>query len=167
MKKVLSICIKLFIFIGIIYYLYAVLGIRVYKASGTSMNSTIGNGEIVLTIKEKNIKRGDIIVFDVSGSNIIKRIVGLPTETIDIKENGSVYINNALYNENYVSTKTPKEEISYPHTIEDNSYFVLGDNRVDSFDSRFKKIKDINIKKIKGRVFFSLSKLKLVHRINQ
>ena len=59
MKKVLSIFIKLFIFIGIIYYLYAVLGIRVYKASGTSMNSTIGNGDIVLTIKEKNIKRGE------------------------------------------------------------------------------------------------------------
>ena len=165
MKKVLGGLIKILIFAGIVYFLYAKVEVRVYRALGTSMESSISNGELVVTIKEKNIIRGDIIVFSNEGSPAIKRIIGLPNEKIDVKIDGNIYINDKVYNETYVSTKTPKGEIVYPHTVKEDSYFILGDNRLDSYDSRYIKVDDISKKRIKGRVVFSLTNFKIIHRV--
>ena len=166
MKKILSVLIKLLIFAGVVYFLYAKAEVRIYRAIGTSMYSTISNGELVISIKEKNIKRGDIVIFYTEGSPAIKRVVGLPKESIEIKNDGDIYIDDKIYNEEYVGSKTPKGEISYPHIIENDSYFLLGDNRLDSYDSRYLQIQDINKTKIKGRVIFSITRFKTINRIN-
>ena len=166
MKKMVSISIKLLIFVAIIYILYAKVEVRIFRCLGTSMDSTISNGEIIVSVKENNIKRGDIVVFNTEGSPAIKRVVGLPKETIEIKNDGNVYIDDKVYHENYIGSKTPKGEISFPHTIEENSYFLLGDNRFDSYDSRYHKVGDVNINKIRGRVVFSITRFKVVNRMN-
>ena len=87
-------------------------------------------------------------------------------ETIEIKNDGNIYIDDKVYNENYISTKTPKGEIDYPHVVEENSFFVIGDNRLDSYDSRYLQIQDISKNKIRGRVVFSISRFKIINRLN-
>ena len=162
MDKIIGILVRLIISAALIYFLYAVVEVRVYRAIGTSMDSTIYNGELLLSIKAKKIARGDILIFNTEGSPSIKRVIGLPNEKIEINNNGKILIENNIYNENYISTKTSAGEISYPHTIEDNSYFVRGDNRMDSYDSRFIKVKDISKDRVRGKIVFSISRFKMV-----
>ncbi len=166
MKKVMSFFIKLLVLVCLGYYAYAYLGIRFYRTNGTSMSGLLNNGEIVVSKKENNLKRGDIIVYYDGHKNVIKRIVGLPNEIIDIKTDGKIYINDNEYHEDYIGTKNPKGEVEYPHTISNNSYFCLGDNRLDSYDSRYLKVGDINSNIIKGRVIFSISTFRIIKRIN-
>ena len=104
-----------------------------------SMLPTINlNDKILVTIvhNKNNLKRGDIIVFHSNElkEDLIKRLIGLPNDTVEIKEDGSVYINNKKINESYVvypGGKTGK------YKVPADSYFFMGDNRIDSLDARY------------------------------
>lgn len=124
---------------------------------GDSMEPHIHNGDFIvlnkLTYRFSEPKRFDIVVFPYnnSGSNYIKRIIGLPGEIIEIKD-GKVYINNEVLKDNYAM-----EDIvfngnqTYPLIIPEGEYFLMGDNRNDSSDSRYKDVGTIPRKKIIGK----------------
>ena len=111
--------------------------------------------------KLKSPKRGDVIVFKTSASDDaalhIRRVIGLPGETVQIKE-GQIYINGKLYDENGAYAEITNAGLADSSiTLESGQYFVLGDNRNNSEDSRFSDIGNINKKYIVGKLWFTVS----------
>ena len=102
------------------------------RVNGPSMDNTLENGQIMILNKLGKYKRGDIVVVDLGTEKIIKRIVGLPGESIYCL-NGEIYINDKKYKEDYTSAETLDFTKVF---IQEDEYFVLGDNRTVSMDSR-------------------------------
>ena len=147
--------------ISLFLFLY-LLVMQPHKIKGDSMQPNYPNGEYLLTDKVtyrfNEPKRGDVIVFEAPNGydEYIKRIIGLPGETVSLK-NGHVYINHKLLKEDYISDSVAtngnlflkdNEEVKVPP----NNYFVLGDNRPYSSDSRSWGFVARN--KITGRAWF-------------
>ena len=116
------------------------------RVNGSSMDKTLSDGEIMILIKPVEIKREKIVVINkkFEGSNIIKRVIGMPGEKIKC-EDGIIYINDKKYNDKYAYGETYDfEEV----ILKEDEYFVLGDNRLVSKDSRY--LGPVNKKYIEG-----------------
>lgn len=85
------------------------------------------------------------------GDHLVKRVIGLPGDEIDIKD-GKVYINGKIYNESYIKGKTLPNDLTYPVMLKDHEYFVMGDNREVSLDSRI--FGPVKIDRIEGKAVF-------------
>ena len=122
------------------------------RVDGASMDQTLEDGQILLLYKLSNIDYGDIVVLDEEkeGEIIIKRIIGMPGDTVSINDN-TVYVNGEELEEDYAYGETSDyEEI----TLEDDEYFILGDNRPISKDSRY--FGPVKEDEIIGKVIFRL-----------
>lgn len=132
------------------------------RVDGESMENTLYNGEIVLLnkidLKLNGLKRFDIVVFKQEKDLLIKRVIGLPGETVE-------YIDNELYVDNKkVDIPFEFENTNdFKYEVPDNEYFVLGDNRDNSKDSRY--FGSIKLKNIKGKVKFILFPLKRIGKV--
>lgn len=141
-----------YIIIIIVVVLIRIFIITPVRVTGASMDPTLKDGEIMLLYKLSNIKRNDIVVIDTNSSDgyIIKRVIALPNETVEYS-NGTLFINGKKSSDNYSYGETEDfEKIK----LEDDEYFVMGDNRVWSKDSRI--IGPVNEKEIVGTTSFVL-----------
>lgn len=149
-------------FIELLPYILVILAILFIKrniittvvVNGDSMLNTLHEKDIMLldkvTYRFNKIKRFDIIVIQTDGSKIIKRVIGLPGETVEYY-NDKLYINGEELEENYGKGKTDDfEQVK----VGENEYFVLGDNREVSLDSR--ALGNISKKKILGKATFTI-----------
>ena len=118
----------------------AIVLIRTYiitpvRVDGRSMNPTLENNEILILKKfDKKYERFEIIVFKNNNDKLVKRIIGLPGETVEIKDN-KLYINGEYVEETFKHLDTPDYKLD--GVIPEDMYFVLGDNRTNSLDSRY------------------------------
>jgi signal peptidase I len=118
------------------------------KVNGSSMYNTLNGSEYMILNKLGKIDRYDIVVVDTESEELIKRVYGLPGEKISI-ENGAIYINDKKIEDKYAYGNTSSYEAI---TLGDDEYFVLGDNRAVSLDSRL--IGPVKEKNIKGTTNF-------------
>ena len=143
---ILVVCIRVFIFDPI-------------RVDGPSMNNTLKNGEIVILNKieyrKKEIKRYDVVVIQLEDKKIIKRVIGLPNEKIEVHDN-KVYADGKELDNSFTSTRTPdfKMENIGLTKIPGDSYLVMGDNRQISLDSRDRTVGTIKKSQIVGKASF-------------
>ncbi|MGC2235255.1 MAG: signal peptidase I [Pyrinomonadaceae bacterium] len=129
---------------------------------GRAMMPTFNNGDRILIDKTPGeLKRSDVITFlypKDRTKSYIKRIIGLPGETIEIRS-GKVYINEQILDESYIDENLNQTKMNMPpKKIAEYNYFVMGDNRDNSSDSRSWGTVDINL--IKGKYYLTYSKAK-------
>ena len=135
----------------------------VLEVSGSSMSPTLNQGQTIIAFKSKNIKKNDIIAFYQGNKILVKRIIAVSTDWVDIDEFGNVFINDELIEEVYIKDKDRgNSDIKFPYQVPENSYFVLGDQRDSSIDSRNSLIGAVSSDSIIGKVIFRVWPLKRV-----
>ncbi len=137
--------------------LVATLLLPVMQISGNSMNPTLQENDIVFAVKTNNLDYGDVCGFYYSNKILIKRVIAKPLDTVDIDGGGNVYINGKLLDEPYIDKKSFGDcDIKLPYQVPEGMYFVMGDNRSTSIDSRSTEIGCVSQDEIIGKVFFTV-----------
>ncbi len=128
--------------------------LRIY---GSSMTPTLVNGNVVVSVRNGDYERGDIIAFYYNNKILVKRVIGLPGEWIDIDETGKVYINDELLEEPYLEETALGEcDIELPYQVPEGRYFVMGDHRSVSSDSRNSQVGCVSEEQIVGELVFRI-----------
>ncbi|MBR3962150.1 MAG: signal peptidase I [Oscillospiraceae bacterium] len=135
--------------------LVATLWMPVLQIYGSSMTPTIEEGQIVVSVKSKNFEQGDLVAFYIGNKLLVKRIIATPSDYVLVDENGTVFVNGEELDEPYVSEKAFGEcDIEYPYQVPDSKYFLMGDHRKTSIDSRTSAVGCISDEEIVGKILF-------------
>ena len=144
--------------------LIATLVLPVLQIEGKSMEPTLVNGDIVLLTKTTTLGRGDICGFSWNNKILIKRVIGIPGDWIEIDTDGTVYLNGERLDEPYADQISFGEcDLEFPFQVPQEQYFVLGDMRESSIDSRNTLIGCVEKEQIIGQVFLRVWPFKTVH----
>lgn len=156
-RKIVKNTVYTLVVVAAIAVLIATLVLPVLQISGTSMEPTLNNEEIVVLVKTDNLKRGDLCAFSYSNRILIKRVIGLGGDVIDIDDFGNVKVNDVLLDEPYITERGLGEcDIEFPFTVPENEYFLMGDQRVTSIDSRSTVIGCIKTEQMIGKLFLKI-----------
>ena len=137
--------------------LIATLVLPVLQIEGTSMEPTLKNGDIVLLTKTTEFGRGDICGFAWNNKILIKRVIGVPGDWIEIDTDGTVYCNGEKLDEPYAEQISYGEcDLEFPYQVPQEQYFVLGDMRESSIDSRNTLVGCVENEQIIGKIFFRI-----------
>ncbi|MEE1045971.1 MAG: signal peptidase I [Clostridia bacterium] len=154
-NKALSGTVYVLTIVAAVAVLIATLVLPVLQIEGTSMEPTLYNGDIVLLMKTTRFDRGDLCGFTWNNKLLIKRVIGVPGDWIEIDTDGTVYLNGEKLDEPYVEQKALGEcDLEFPYQVPQEQFFVIGDMRESSIDSRNTVIGCIPKEQIVGKVFF-------------
>jgi len=153
--KILTSTIYALIIVAAVAALVATFVMPVLQISGSSMQPTFTEGEIVLSVKTNNLKQGDIIAFYHGNKILVKRVIAGPGSFVNITIDGDVYVDGVLLDEPYIQEKMLGDtNITYPYQVPDGEWFVLGDQREVSIDSRNTEIGCVSQDDLVGKVVF-------------
>ena len=125
-----------------------------YVIYGNSMSPTLEEKDLVLAIPNAKLRTGDMVAFRHEDRSLITRVVGAPGEQSEITDDGHVRLNGSdLYESYALFSNSGTNDMSYPLDIPENSWFVLGDNRGSSVDSRSSILGLIDDEQMLGKVF--------------
>ncbi len=154
-NKALSGTVYVLTIVAAVAVLVATLILPVLQIEGTSMEPTLSNGDIVLLTKTTRFNRSDLCGFTWNNKLLIKRVIGIPGDWIEIDTDGTVYLNGEKLEEPYVRQPAFGEcDLEFPFQVPAEQYFVVGDMRENSIDSRNTLIGCIPKDQIVGKVFF-------------
>ena len=156
LKKVQK-TLSILVVVAAISVLVATLWMPVLKIYGSSMDPTLENGQIVVSIKTKKLKSGDVVAFWQGNKLLVKRVIASPGQKVDIDVDGKVFVDGKAISESYLDSESlGNTDIDFPHQVEESRWFCMGDNRESSIDSRSAVIGDVSKEQIEGKVLFSV-----------
>lgn len=125
----------------------------VLRVTGTSMTPTLQNDQVIICNKLAECQKGDVVAFYYNNKVLIKRVIGVAGDVIDISGDGVVSVNSEPLDEPYVSELALGEcDIELPYQVPDNRIFVMGDHRSVSIDSRSTSVGCVAIENVIGKV---------------
>ncbi|MBQ6431584.1 MAG: signal peptidase I [Oscillospiraceae bacterium] len=133
--------------------LIATLLFPVMRIYGSSMNPTLEDGEIVVALKIREFKPGDLVAFYYNNKLLIKRVIGQPGDWINLLDDGTVCVNGTPLDEPYVSELSVGTcDLELPYQVPADQYFVMGDHRSTSIDSRSSTVGCVAKDQVVGKI---------------
>ncbi|WP_418747520.1 signal peptidase I [Frisingicoccus sp.] len=157
--KALRGTVAILVVVAAVAVLAATMMFPVLRIYGNSMTPTLEEGNIVAALKSTNYERGDLIAFYYNNKILVKRVIALPGEWVNIDDKGRVYINDILQEEEYLAEgeKDMGEcDIELPYQVPEGRVFVMGDHRSVSIDSRSSTIGCVSEEQVVGRLLFKI-----------
>lgn len=143
------------IVVAAVAVLVATLWMPVLQIYGNSMTPTLKEGQIVVSVKGRELEQGDMVAFYIGNKLLVKRVIAGPGEWFDITEEGVVFLNGKELDEPYLQEKAFGEcDLELPYQVPESRYFLMGDHRASSVDSRSSVIGCIEKEQIVGKIVF-------------
>ena len=153
--SVFSSTVSLLIVVAAVAVLVATLWLPVLRIYGSSMTPTLQDGEVIFSLKTAEPEPGDVIAFYYNNKILVKRVIGGPGDWIRITGDGTVYVNEIRLDEPYVAELALGEcDLTFPYQVPDGKWFVLGDHRATSVDSRSSVVGCVAGEQIVGKIIF-------------
>lgn len=153
-RRLLRSTVNALVVVAAVAALVATLVLPVLQIAGTSMEPSLEDGQIVLLVKTDKLKTGDLCAFYYSNKVLIKRVIATPGDFIWIESDGTVFLNGQALEEPYVNEKALGEcDVEFPYQVPENSFFVMGDHRETSIDSRSSVIGCVADDQLIGKIF--------------
>ena len=155
--KVLRSTVFSLLVVAAIAVIIAVLLMPVLQISGNSMEPTLSDEDLVIALNNGKFKTGEVIGFYFNNGILVKRVIATSGDWVDIDSEGTVYVNGVRLDEPYISEKSLGEcNITLPYQVPDGRYFVMGDYRSTSIDSRNTAVGCVGDDLIIGRIFLRI-----------
>ena len=165
-RSVLRSTIYTLIVVAAIAILVATLWLPVLQIYGNSMTPTLQDGEIIFSVKTSEFEPGDIAAFYYNNKILVKRVIAGPSDWVNIDEDGTVYINEVRLDEPYLVEKALGEcDISLPFQVPEGRWFVMGDHRSTSVDSRSTAVGCVSEEQMVGKIIFRVWPLNRLGRV--
>ena len=156
-RKILRSTIYTLVIVAAFSVLVATLLLPVLQIYGSSMDPTLREGDIVVSVKGGQIRQGDVVAFYYNNRILVKRVIAVGGDVVNIDVDGNVSVNGEALPEPYLREKSAgQSDLEYPYTVDPNTFFVLGDHRETSVDSRNSLIGCSERSEIGGRIVFTL-----------
>lgn len=147
--------------------LVATLWLPVLQIFGSSMAPTLQEGQIVVSVKAKDMSPGDVVAFYYGNKVLIKRYIAGPGSWVDIQEDGTVLVDGNVLDEPYLEEKALGiTDLEYPYQVPEEAYFLMGDYRETSVDSRHSSVGCITQEQMVGKIIFRVWPLENFGRIS-
>ncbi len=136
------------------------------KIYGNSMTPVLEEGEIAFSVKSSSFRSGDVIAFYYNNKLLVKRVIRGPGDWFNLQEDGTVYVNGIKLDEPYIEKLSFGQcDLELPYQVPDEHYFVMGDQRESSVDSRLSQVGCVASEQIVGRIVFCVWPFDKIHKI--